>query len=216
MSSLQFTVTGLCVCLCNSVSQEYLFTKLFIHQKGAGCIIFMTHRPLAGAVLKKTTMSFPGCRFGKGLGLNHTVYCLKGRDGILNAIFFTFHFLPERKAGLQLTCFSSDFSGCSHYLFLRAKLSSERWKFSKISFYLERKSPVGRVKGNEQTACVGFLQKNGCGDCVCNRSARTALGAGVGPALRGKQACGWKLADTIRGFRALLSSAIETHELTFF
>lgn len=116
MSSLQFTVTGLCVCLCNSVSQEYLFTKLFIHQKGAGCIVFMTHRPLAGAVLKKTTMSFPGCWFGKGLGLNHTVYCLKGRDGILNAIF-KFHFLPERKAGLQLTCSSSDFSGCSHYLF---------------------------------------------------------------------------------------------------
>lgn len=64
--------------------------------------------------------------------------------------------------------------------------------------------------------CVGFLQKNGCGDCVCNRSARTALGAGVGPPLRSKQACGWKVADTIRGFRAVLSSAIKTHELIFF
>lgn len=100
-----------------SVSQEYLFPKLFIHQKGAGCVVFMTHRPLADAVLKKTTMSFLGCWFGKGLGLNHTVYCLKGRDGILNAILFNFHFLPERKAGLQLTHSSSDFSGCSHYLF---------------------------------------------------------------------------------------------------
>lgn len=107
-----------CVFACvTSVSQGCLFTKLLIHQKGAGCVVFMTHRPLADAVLKKTTMSFLGCWFGKGLGLNHTVYCLKGRDGILNAIFFKFHFLPERQAGLQLTCSSSDFSGCSHYLF---------------------------------------------------------------------------------------------------
>lgn len=64
--------------------------------------------------------------------------------------------------------------------------------------------------------CVGFLQKNGCGDCVCNLSARTALGAGVGPPPRGKQACGWEVADTIRGLRALLSCAVETHELLFF
>lgn len=78
--------------------------------------LFMTHRPLADAVFKKTIMSFLSCWFGRGLSLNHTVYCLKGRDRILNAIF-KFHFLPKRKAGLQLTCSSSDFSVWFHYPF---------------------------------------------------------------------------------------------------
>lgn len=64
--------------------------------------------------------------------------------------------------------------------------------------------------------CVGFLQENGCGDCFCNRSTRTTLGAGVGAPLRGEQTCGWKVANTVRGFRALPSFAVATQELFCF
>lgn len=86
-----------CVFACvTSISQKYLFTKLLIHQKGAGSVPFYdSHRPLADAVFKKTIMSFLSCWFGRGLSLNHSLL-FEGRDRILNAIF-KFHFLPKRK-----------------------------------------------------------------------------------------------------------------------
>ena len=99
MSSLQFRVTGLCVCLRNKYKSR-VFVHKVVHspKRSRKCSFFMTHRPLADAVFKKTIMSFLSCWLGRGLGLNHTVYCLKGRDGILNAILSFIFFPKERQA----------------------------------------------------------------------------------------------------------------------
>ena len=141
MSSLQFTINGLCVCLCNKYT-----SRVFIHKVLKFCLfVFMTQRSLPNAVFKKTIMSFLGCWFGKGLSLNHTVYLFIGRDGILNGIFLKFQFLPKRNANHQrLICSSSDFSVSSHHLFGGLNSAKNVGNFLRFSSHFERKFLWGR------------------------------------------------------------------------
>lgn len=123
-----------------SIHQEYLFIKFWSFV----CLfVFMTQRSPPNAVLKKTVMSFLGCWFGKGPSFNHTVYRLNGRDGILNGIFFKFHFLPKRNASHQ-QLIRTDFSVSSHHLFGGLNSAKNVGNFLRFSSYFEGRFLWGR------------------------------------------------------------------------
>lgn len=121
-------------------------------------------------------MSVQVCCFGKRLSLNHTVYCLNGREGTLNGTsLFTFYFLPKRNVSCLLSVLASGFFLSFHHLFWGLSSAKNIGIFFKIFILLWKEVPLRgkrRVMGRE---AVWVLQVNWCQGDFSNYSARTTL-----------------------------------------
>lgn len=96
-------------------------------------------------------MSVQVCCFGKRLSLNHTVYCLNGREGTLNGTsLFTFYFLPKRNVSCLLSVLASGFFLSFHHLFWGLSSAKNIGIFFKIFILLWKEVPPSPPPGESE------------------------------------------------------------------